>query len=309
MNNNENIKYNYIIYHKNCLDGFSGFIVFLKTKFWDPKPTIYPDIPSTKVVPPNIEGKNVIIIDVAYNADIIKEIAEKANNVLFIDHHVTIQKDVENLNLGENNKIVYDLNESGASLVWKYFFGNKKRPRFLDYVKDNDIGTWELQETFPFIAGIDVNFTFEPSYENIKKWDNLFNDDFLSALVERGRVYDEYKLYLIKKSSKNYSIKNFPSEKIIDKFKGVKVGEYTVAVTNVTCPSTSLVGKHIAENVECDFVLLYNYVMDKKKYVISLRSISADVGEIAKALGGGGHKFASGCAISSNEYVIDDLFV
>ena len=70
-------KYNYIIYHNNCLDGFAGFYLFIKTKQWESKPMVYPDQPYSKKIPEGIDGKNVIIIDVAYNSSIIKEIAKR----------------------------------------------------------------------------------------------------------------------------------------------------------------------------------------------------------------------------------------
>ena len=72
-------KYDYIIYHNKCIDGFTGFYLFIKTKQWTRKPMVYPDYPFSKEIPKDIDGKNVIIIDVAYDASVIKEIAKRAN--------------------------------------------------------------------------------------------------------------------------------------------------------------------------------------------------------------------------------------
>ncbi len=60
------MKYNYIIYHKNCFDGFTSLIIFIKSNNYEKKHTIYPDVPSSNKIPPNIKGKNIIIMDVAY---------------------------------------------------------------------------------------------------------------------------------------------------------------------------------------------------------------------------------------------------
>jgi oligoribonuclease NrnB/cAMP/cGMP phosphodiesterase (DHH superfamily) len=311
----ENIKYNYIIYHNRCFDGFTGFFLFMKTMKWTPKPTVFPDVPSATCVPPDIEGKNIVIIDVAYKPSIIKEIAKKANKMLFIDHHVTISDDIKNLGIGKPHEIVYDESYSGASLVWKHFFGDRKSmPRFVKYIEDNDIGKWEHEETLPFLVALEINFDLEPTFKNLKEWDKLLNEEFLTALVERGKVYNEYKNYLIDKSANKYSIKSFPSKKIINKFnsKGTtskyKIGQYKVAVVNGACPSTSLVGKKIVENVDCDFAMLWNYIAGRNKYVISLRSKKTDVGSIAKIMGGGGHKLASSFAFYSDQFHFDDLF-
>jgi len=305
----EKIKYDYIIYHRNCFDGFSGFYLFMKSKLWIPKPIVFPDVPSSKKIPPNINGKNVIIIDVAYDASVIKKISELANKILFIDHHVTIQEDIKKLKLDNPHEIVYDDTESGASLVWKYFFKNEKMPKFIKYIKDNDIGAWKYKKTHDFIAALEVNFKLEPNYENLKHWDNLLDDDFLDSLIERGHVYNEYKNHLIKQNYKKYNILKFPSNKIIRKFKDLaQFKPFNVAVINSNCPSTSLLGKYIVENVECDFCLLWNYSIKNSRYVISLRSREADVGIIAKIMGGGGHKFASSFSFKSSFFQIDDLF-
>ena len=48
--------------------------------------------------------------------------------------------------------------------------------------------------------------------------------------------------------------------------------------------------------------------LDKKEYIISFRSKFADVGNIAKIFGGGGHKLASACSIPIKILNIQDLF-
>ena len=284
--------YNYIIYHKNCFDGFTGFYIFMKTKNWTKNPIVYPDYPSASKIPPNIKNKNVIIIDVAYSAKIIDKIAEQCNKLLFIDHHVSIAKDVKNLNLDPKHKIIYDVNECGATLTWKHFFKNKKQPKFLTYIRDNDIGLWKSKETLPFIAGLEVNFITVPDIKNLKKWDALLDDKYLVSMIKKGKSYNEYKNHLIKRHSKKHVIKKF--------------NKYNVAVINGGCPSVSLLGKYIVNNIECDFCMIWNYNMKQKKYIISMRSKKTDVGKIAKNLGGGGHKYAAAFSIS---YPIDKLFL
>src|SRR5690606_1940829 len=108
--------------------GFAGFLILTTTDKISHNAIIYPDIPSAKEPPPNLENKNVIIIDVAYKKNILEQIFKKANFVLFIDHHVTIRNDVLQLiTIFENiHKVVYDSSKSGATLTWDYFYPNKK---------------------------------------------------------------------------------------------------------------------------------------------------------------------------------------
>jgi uncharacterized protein len=306
------IKYDYIIYHKNCIDGFTGFYLFMKTKMWKRNPFVYPDVPSTIEIPPNIKNKNVIIIDVAYKSNILKQISQVAKNVLFIDHHITIRDDVISLKSYKNLTVIYDKHESGASLVHKYFYPKSKIPEFVKYIKDNDIGKWKYKQTLPFLSALEVSFNYEPTHNNLKKWDLLLNNSYVENMIEKGKIYEEYKKYLIKKQASQANIRYFPSKTIINDINDKHIlteGMYKIAILNGGCPSTSLVGKYIAENIECDFCMLYTYNIHKKIYIISLRSKSMDVGEIAKLFGGGGHKLAAAFSISSEKYHIDDLFI
>ena len=293
-------KFNYIIYHNNCIDGFTGFYLFIKTKEWEKNPIVYPDQPYSKKIPAEIDGKNVIIIDVAYDPSIIKEIARRANKVLFIDHHVSIKDGIKKLKLKKPHQIVYDDKHSGASLVWKHFYKTKML-NFVKYVEDNDIGAWKHEETLPFIAGLEVNFKLDPTYENLKKWDKLLDKRYVKSLIEEGKTYIKYKDYLTNKFAKRYSVLKFPSKTITKINRSVlnKVGQYKVAVVNGGCPDNSMLGKRIVDTVDSDFCMIWNYVIDKSRYVVSLRSKKTDVSKIAKYFGGGGHKFAAAFSFSS----------
>jgi oligoribonuclease NrnB/cAMP/cGMP phosphodiesterase (DHH superfamily) len=309
--------YDYVIYHRGCFDGFTGFFILNKTNRIQKNAIIYPDIPSAKEVPPNIDDKNIIIIDVAYKKEILQSILDKAKKVTFIDHHVSIRDDVNNLNINKEHEIIYDEKMSGATLVWQYFYNNKKMPLFLKYIQDNDIGAWKLKYTKPFILGLKVNYITEPTRENMNKWNKLFNKKEVLKLIKKGFIYGEYHKYLIDINVKKYSMLRFPSKKLITDFpeKFKKEGEYKVAVYNGGgCPDASSLGVEFMNKVGCDFVIMWNYQFDKKEFVLIFRSGGdkeenvVDVGDIAKLFGGGGHKQASACSFSKNKYDIHDLF-
>jgi hypothetical protein len=311
-NNNIGKKtYNYVIYHKNCTDGFSGFFILTTTGLIAKDAMIFPDRPNANDVPHNIDGKDVIIIDVAYKINILDKIFKRARSVLYIDHHVTVVKDVLDIKLRNNDFIVYDVNESGASLVWKHFYPNEKIPKFVTYIKDNDIGAWKHKFTIPFVAGLEVHYKLEPTEENIKKWHDLFNIKEVARIIKNGLIYNDYKEYLIDSHYRRYSLEKFPSEKIYNDYPNSfkKPGQYTVAVYNGNgCPDSSLLGKKIVNNVKCDFCILWTHHLDRKEYILSFRSKDADVGIVAKIFGGGGHKLASACSINALKYGISDLF-
>ena len=307
--------YDYIIFHKGCFDGFTSFIILNNSHKISKNAAVFPDVPSAKKCPPNIQGKNVIIMDVAYKYDIIKNICEYAKSVTFIDHHVTIRDDILKLqNELDNNskiKIIYDENECGASLTWKFLNGNTKLPLFVRYIKDNDIGAWKLRHTHSFLAGLSPYHDTQLTIRNINKWKKLFNPVVVKKIIKRGKIYEEYIEYLLNVNSKKYSMESFPSEEIYEKYSDYfkKPGEYKVAVIcGSGCPSTSLLGAKMMKTIDCDFVIIWTLNLDRKEYVLAFRSASTDVGNIAKLFVGGGHKLASACSFSSSKYSIQDLF-
>jgi oligoribonuclease NrnB/cAMP/cGMP phosphodiesterase (DHH superfamily) len=306
-------KYNYAIYHKNCPDGFSSLMVLLKSKMITQDAIIYHDVPSAYYPPKNIDDKDLIIMDVAYKYNVLRDICERAKSVVFIDHHVTIKEDVEKLkdNFKKKITIIYDEKESGASLTWKFFFTGEKMPLFIKYIKDNDIGAWKYKETKPFIYSLRVKYDIDLKSDIVKKWKELFKDSKVKKLVKIGEIYEEYANSLLDENVRKYSMEAFPSEKIYLKFTDYfkKPGQYKVAVIcGSGCPSTSLLGNKIMEVVDCDFAIIWTYNMERKEYILSFRSGEIDVGEIAKIFGGGGHKLASACSFSSEKYHIQDLF-
>ncbi|ATZ80313.1 putative pAp phosphatase [Bodo saltans virus] len=305
-------KYNYAIYHKNCLDGFTSLIILLKSKQLMDNSIVAYDMPSTDVAPNGIDNKNVIIMDVAYKYNVLREIVERAKYTVFIDHHVTISEDVKKISEQYKDKllVVYDLKESGASLTWSFLFKKKKMPLFIRYIKDNDIGEWKLKHTISFIYAIKTNYDTKYSSEVVNLWFKLFDNNIVKSLIKRGKIYSEYANNLLEENSKRYSLELFPSEKIYNDFSEyfTKPGQYKVAVFNGGCPNVSLLGNKIVNEVDCDFALIWTYNMEKKEYIMSLRSKDVDVGKIANIFGGGGHKFASALSIPANKYIIQDLF-
>lgn len=287
-------KFDYIIYHRGCLDGYTGFYLFTKTDQWVPKPFVYPDIPAASEVPPSIKGRNVIIIDVAYQPSILKKIISQAKKVLFLDHHKTHMKEVSEMKVEPPHEIVYDMERCGATLVWDYFFPDKPRPRFVELVEDNDLGKWQNPDTIPFVAAVDVNLRMVPTFENLKKWDQLLVSKQLDEMIAEGRIFNKYKEHLIQQKAGRYQLLKFPSNEIRSIYPGLPNRKFRVGVLNGGSPSVSLVGKYVVDHFPVDFCMIYRLDISHRKWIVSLRSKEEDVEAIAAAFGGGGHTLASG---------------
>ncbi len=300
------MKFNYVIFHKNCFDGYSSFILLHKKKLIDHDAIIFPDYPSSKNIPINIADKNIIIVDVAYNISVIKEIIALAKSVLFIDHHDSIHNDVLSID-NSKFKYIYDINECGASLVWKTFYVGSS-PLFIKYIRDNDIGLWKMKYSKEFIIALGVKYELTLKPNVIKKWNNLFSVKYVNKLITIGLVYSEYNEYLCSEYFSRYSLVSFPSDLIYNKYTDFfkKPAQYKVCIYNGACPNITALSVYALSKIDCDFVLFWNYNFDKKETIISMRSQNnMDVGAIAKLFGGGGHINAAACSIN---FDIKDLF-
>jgi hypothetical protein len=313
--------FNYAIYHRGCLDGFSGFFVAHNSGRLDSNVEIYPDIPSTKMIPPNLEGKDVVIIDVAYKKEILEEIIKLAKSVVFIDHHVSIADDVQILKEKYQNestekiRIVYDEKHSGATLAWKYFNSREVAPLFLKYVEDQDIGKWEFENTKPFIYALKANYHLSTESKSLNKWFRLMNKEVVLEMVDEGRIIQKYSNHLVNINVPRHSMHRFPSKKVYDNTKKgspdlyQKPGQYKIALfCGFNCPSVTDLAIEAMKRIECDFVIMWVYNLDKREYVFSMRSQEVDISEISKSMGGGGHKLAAAFSFSKNDYDLNEIF-
>lgn len=312
-----NATFNYIIFHSGCLDGFSGFFVASNSGRLSKNVFIYEDVPSTKKIPPKIDGKDIIIIDVAYKKEVLEQIFRLAKSVVFIDHHVSIKDDVLDLqkkyNTDNNIKIVYDEERCGSTLTWMYFYGRQKAPLFLKYVEDQDTGSWTDPNTKPFIFALKTYYRLSTKPEHLSKWNKLLNKENVGRLIKRGNYMKQYNDYIVHLNVSKHTMELFPSKKIYSMNPSVfdKPGMYKVAVfCGHNCPSiTELASLALEKIPEADFCILWVYNLDNKKYVLSMRSRTVDVSQICQILGGGGHKLAAACSFQSSFMRIDDVFV
>ena len=307
-------KFDYVIYHKGCLDGFSGFFVAHLSGRIDKNAEIYPDFPSATQIPPGIEGKDVLIIDVAYKKEVLDIIFNDAQSVVFIDHHVSIKDDVIELKKkysDKNIQIVYDEERCGATLSWIYFFSRQEVPLFLKYVEDQDTGKWIHENTKPFIFAIRTYYNLNHQKKTLNHWFKLLDKENVGKLIKKGKHMKRYNDHLVNINVPKHSLERFPSRKIYalapQLFK--KPGQYQVAVfCGLNCPSVTDLGVAALEQIKCDFCIMWVYNLDSKKYVMSMRSKKVDVSEICKIFGGGGHRLAAACSFFAKDHRIEDMF-
>jgi uncharacterized protein len=257
------------IYHGNCADGFGaawvvrkalGDIEFHAGKYQE--------------APPDVTGKDVVMVDFSYKRPVLLEMAEKANSILILDHHKTAIEDL--VDLPANVIAKFDIGRSGAMLAWDHFFPERSPPPLLLHIEDRDLWRFALEKTRQIQANV-----FSHPYD-FDVWDALMAAE-ASELASDGEAIER---------------KHF---KDIRELLGVTtrqmiIGGHLVPVANLPYTMSSDAGHELAKG--WPFGACYWDTPDGR--VFSLRSTDEgeDVSVIAKQYGGGGHRNASGFKVS-----------
>lgn len=263
------------IYHgPECQDGFASAWVFNKfAKANGLEVEFVKGIYQTP--PPDVTGKFVYILDFSYPRDILIEMASKARGITILDHHKTAKEDLKDL--PKNVICSFDMERSGCMMTWNHFFPNEEPPQLLKHIQDRDLWKFELGATKQLTSAL---FSYPLDFEI---WDGLMKHSSLDQLFIEGRA-------LLCKQEKDVEtlIKNLAYRTTI-------MG-YDVPVINVPAMFASDVGAIMSKG-ELFAASYFDLPNNERLYSLRSQPDGMDVSEIAKALGGGGHKHASGFKI------------
>jgi len=268
---------NCVIYHADCTDGFGA--AYSAWKLLGNRAEYYPCKHGTK--PPNIKGKNVVILDFSFDNKTTKRMIKDANGLLVIDHHKSAM-----VALHDITNTHFDMTKSGAMLAWNWFHPGKEPPKFIQYIQDRDLWKWELPYSKEFSAAFDmVPFEFE-EFEKFED-DSVFDD-----AAKRGSYILAYSKTVVKK--------------VCEKAASRILGGKHVMVVNAS-HWISEIGSKLSP--DCDYAMIWYYDHNDKDIKVSLRAFHdiIDVSEIAKKFKGGGHRKAAGFRLPGNSNV-DDIF-
>ena len=268
---------NCVIYHANCTDGFGA--AYSAWKLLGNRAEYHACKHGD--LPPDVLGKNVVILDFSFNNATTKRLIKEANELLVIDHHKSAMVELHDI-----SNTHFDMKHSGAMLAWHFFHPGKESPKFIQYIEDRDLWKWELPYSKEFSAAFDmVPYEFE-------EFEMFEDDSVFDAAVKKGSYILAYSKTVVKK--------------ICDKASSRRIGGQHVMVVN-SSHWMSEIGASLSK--ECDYALIWYYDHNDKNIKVSLRAFHEhiDVSDISKKFGGGGHKKAAGFMLSG-DYKIEDLF-
>lgn len=255
-----------VIYHGKCNDGIGAAWVARKI-YKDAE--FYPAFHGTN--PPDVKGRNVLMLDFSYKREAVLKMKEESESLLVLDHHMTAFEDLKDLDF-----CIFDMNKSGASLTWDYFFKDEEKPWLVSYIEDRDLWRFNL----PFSREINSAITsFGFDFKALDALDKLYTKEEVqnSPLVYEGKTILRHQDRLI--------------EVMTEHAKEINVCGHKVLAANASCLFSD-VANRLSEGRPFGVAWYYR---EDDKYVYSFRSKEMNVGELAKSLGGGGHRNAAGC--------------
>ena len=265
-----------VLFHQNCVDGFSGAWV-ARRKFGDE--ASYVGVSDHKQFPEGLEDKEVYAVDFSYTKEATEELLKIVKSLVLIDHHVSVEDVVKSV-----PDHLYALEKSGASLAWEYFFPQEDVPTFIKYVEDTDLWNFTLPQARDFFA---LGETLEYDFET---WDKLI-EDFENP--GKRQMHLDY----------GSNIRQY-QEKIVDKL--VEDGEVVELEGYNALSMNSPVFRSQAGNAAVkkgyDIGIIWKHSSDGT-IKVSLRSKKdgdVDVAKIAQKYGGGGHQ-SSAAFVLQNE--------
>lgn len=281
------------IYHGGCDDGFGAAWAIWKR--WGNEVAYIPGTYGKSL--PEVNGRNVLFVDFSAKRPELVSLADKAKSIVIIDHHKTAEADLADWN-GPKPALVdiellaakactetgspivawFDMNQSGAVMAWEFAHGierNEPPPTFLAYIQDRDLWRFAYGDaTRQFSAALR---TYPMNFDT---WDGLAHR--ADVLVDEGKGILR---------AHNANIRKF----LADVYMG-DVGGHRVPIVNVPY--------HYASDTAHELLLKFPdapfaacwFRRGDGMVQWSLRSEDhrADVSEIAKRSGGGGHRNAAG---------------
>ncbi|WP_293443831.1 DHHA1 domain-containing protein [Persephonella sp.] len=274
------------IYHGNCTDGTTAAAVLLR-KYKDcipfPLEHGYKNEKLEDILNTIDNNTTVFILDFSLKEKDLIKVIQKSKQVINIDHHISVKETLEEISKKYGKfKFVFDNNHSGASLTWEYIFGGDP-PWIVKFVEDQDIWRWKYGEKTKY-----VNLYMLPMTDKPTEVAKLF-DQPVEEIIEKGKIIASFTDYLINRFVER--AKETP----------VKIGNHTVKGYNTNYFQSEI--GNILSNKHNQAVLLFSIQgSDVKMSFRSNEDNKPDALELAKILGGGGHKNAAGALVSLSEF-------
>ena len=281
---------NICVYHAACPDGFGA--AWATWTAWAGEGEFVARGHYDRMRGNSVSDAQVLFVDIAPGIEELRELAEHAERIVILDHHVTNQKKFEGEGelvealREEGHESHFDLSRSGAVLTWNHLFPDQSAPDLLRYVEDQDIWTWQLPRS------AEVNAAISSYPQDFETWTRLAARG-VDELAQEGEPIVRTDEVEVERATRNPST--------------ITLGARQVEAINART-RRSAIGHALAERRALGEPWGCVYRLEGSKVHATLYSIGDfDVSEIAGEYGGGGHKNAAGFSVSLRDWI--DQFV
>jgi hypothetical protein len=278
-----------VVYHADrCADGFTAaWVANKRLRLHSQKPEFFPTNYG-EPIPPEVDGRMVYVLDFSYDPEPMREIINRADFTVVLDHHKTAKDKLQPfLGLQPKSNVIFDMEKSGARLAWEYFFDDEKVPKLIEYTEDRDLWRWKL----PYSREVSAYVKSQP--HTFEAWEMMHlrlepDRDGPHDIMVRGAAVLDFQTRLVEQ---------MVDAAIKTTYKDAEGNEHDVWTAQAPV-LWSEVGHELAKRGP--FGVCWRVVPpDLIKYDLRSEEGGADVSEIAKAMGGGGHKHAAGYTVKS----------
>lgn len=230
-----------------------------------------------------IAGKNVVVLDASFKKDELLRLRTIAKKIMVLDHHDSAMRDLA----GEAG-CFFEMHNSGAMLSWHYFNGlDAAPPKFISLIEDRDLWRWQYRdESEPLYYALRER----SASSDFRAYIQYLEPEKLAEIIAFGKTLVAANHIWCEQTAKQ-------AQRSIFKLPGTDVTYNIMCIEVSNDKLVSELSEYLYTQHKMDFVMLWCKV--GAKYKISFRSNSPTInlGEIASALGGGGHKKAAGAVI------------
>jgi oligoribonuclease NrnB/cAMP/cGMP phosphodiesterase (DHH superfamily) len=298
---NCNESQNIVVYHHNDNDGiFSAYIIKKYYAVFENIKFIMCDYVNSVPKEEDItDGDIVFIVDYRLLPSVFNKIVKKAKAIIWIDHHATSLRDLEDMKSFSipkdkyDNVKVYCSSILSATGLVNELTKNSLNINYLTVKLIDMYDRWvDPTNPLPFYLNSFTNNSsdiFISNTEDCKTIEKLLysTEDELKSYVDIGRSF-----YDLNEAKNKLTCDNFS--------KLISFMNYEKCIAVKGHGNSLLFGKDISEYDIC--IVYHRTITGKYKYSLFTDKNAIDVSKIAEKYGGGGHKKAAGFTINTDMF-------
>jgi len=274
------------IYHAGCPDGFGA--AWAVWKAWGDEARYVPRGHEDPLRARDFAENEVVFVDIAPPPESLRQIAEDADQITILDHHVSARDRFEsepglcNAFQRTGHALHFDLDHSGAILAWQHFHPSAEVPAILRYVEDQDLWNWKLPDSQ------EVNAVIGSHPRSFEEWERLAATPVEQLAAEGVPILRAQRIEV---------------EQALRHAHPVWLGRIRVEAVDARS-HRARIGHELAMRATYGTPCGAVYRLTGTQVDVSIYSVNEfDVSKLAAEFGGGGHRSASGFTVTLEEWL------